>query len=60
MCPETQDFYVKINPRQINPRQKLIDAVTCPSFASMRLHHPICHMGINTQLIIALQRGMGG
>ena len=49
------NFYVKIN-----PKQKLGDAVACASVASMRLHCPICHAGINKQLIIAQQRKNGG
>ena len=39
----THDFYVKIN-----PREKSGDAVACASVAPVRLHHLICHKGINT------------
>ena len=48
-------FYVKIN-----PRQTLGDGVACTSVASMQLHRPIRHAGINIQRIIARQRRNGG
>ncbi len=53
--PEMHKFYMKTN-----PRQKLGDAEACASVAPMPLHPPICHAGINIQLIIAQQRGDGG
>jgi len=49
------EFYMKTN-----PRQKSSNAVACASVAPMPLHHPICHVGINIQLIIAQQRRNGG
>jgi hypothetical protein len=51
----THDFYVKFN-----PRQKSGNAVACTNAAPMRLHHLICHKGINTWQIIAPRRRNGG
>jgi hypothetical protein len=51
----THNFYVKNN-----PREKSGDAVACASVAPVQLHHLICHKGINTLQIIAVQRKNGG
>jgi hypothetical protein len=56
MHPVTHNFYVKSH-----PRQKLCHAIPCTSVATMQLHHPICHMGINTwPIIAALKEDKGG
>jgi len=55
VCFVMNNFYVKIN-----SRQKSGNAVACTSVAPMRLHHLICHKGINAWRIIAQQRKNGG